>query len=157
MLIRLWLFTSRVGPYPEGGTYDTSVLDTLSGDCYDPEQFDRFQNLLQYATSRGERLQKVTSAQEAYAMCSRARMAIVPTIAPNIAVSVGGTSSAFQGGTFEQGLYSPPTGNPNCPGGGVKIPPMAYNDPTLTVTTQSVNMQRVITNARGLPFGTVSY
>jgi len=91
MLVRLWLFTPRPlnsGPninpenidYPEGGTYDTSVLDTEAEQCSDPRQFLTFQQMLGYATPRGEVLQKVGSAQEAFALCSPQRLATVPAV-----------------------------------------------------------------------------
>jgi len=70
MFVRLWLFTWRGNSYPEGGTYDTSVINDQTGDCSDPQQFDRFQNMLQYANDRGEHLMEVGSPEEAYAYCS---------------------------------------------------------------------------------------
>lgn len=161
MKIRLWLFTARQGNYPEGGSYDTSVLDSQTGDCSDPRQFTQFQLLLQWANNNGERLQQVFSAQEAYTLCSRVRLASAPTTSAN-AVSVGGTGSAFQGGTFEQGMYAPVSGSGwcgcECSGGGMKIPPVnVYNDPTLQVVTQDMQVRRVISATRNKPIGTVSF
>lgn len=77
MLVRMWLFTEREGSYyPEGGTYDTSVLDMDTGNCSEPQQFDRFEMLLDYANDRGEELQEVSSADEAYTLCSRQRYTV---------------------------------------------------------------------------------
>lgn len=73
-LVRLWLFSERDGYYPEGGTYDTSVIDVDTGNCDDPQQFDRFEMMLDYANWRGEELQQVATAEEAYALCSRQRI-----------------------------------------------------------------------------------
>jgi len=162
MLVRLWLFTARGGNYPEGGTYDTSVLNDQTGNCSDPQQFDRFQNLLQYSIARGEFLQKVSSATEAYTLCSRVRASLAPSNVSAPPPVVGGTGSAFLGGTFEQGTYSPATAGGwcgcDCPGGGVKIPPAnVYSEPTLQVTTQPMQVQRVINATYHEPINTIVF
>ena len=77
-LLRLWLFTARQGGYPEGGTYDTSVLDTVRGTCEDSHQEIRFEDLMNYANARGEQLREVATAQEAFSLCSQAKIPIVP-------------------------------------------------------------------------------
>lgn len=80
MKVRLWLFTPRpmgdprVNPdnlnYPEGGTYDTSVFDSVIKKCSDPEQFLSFETMLAYANAHDESLQQVANAAEAFAFCS---------------------------------------------------------------------------------------
>lgn len=76
-LVRLWVFTERIGEfYPEGGTYDTSVIDVDTGNCGDPQQFDRFQAMMEYSGARGEELQEVESPEEAYTLCSRQRYSL---------------------------------------------------------------------------------
>lgn len=83
MLVRLWLFTPRQGNYPEGGTFDTSVFDSIAKTCSDPHQEIQFEKLLAYANARGETLQQVQSAAEAFAFCSPKQVSPpVPTTIP---------------------------------------------------------------------------
>jgi len=154
-LVRLWLYTPREGPYyPEGGTYDTSVVDVDTGNCSDPQQFDRFEMLLDYANSRGEELQQVSTADEAYAICSRNR--ITPSVAPcgggyvntsgtfsaSYARPVSGCNMPYYGG----GSRTTPPAPQNCP----PVPPIV--DPSISsqpvVQTATDNARRIIALAR---------
>lgn len=168
MKIRLWLFTARplgnrqLNPgnlsYPEGGTYDTSVLNDATGDCSDPAQFDRFQSLLAYANARGEKLQQVTSAQEAYSMCSRARVAAQPTQTLAPPPQGPSYSGSFSGGALQHALYTPTQTSIcgcNCPGGGQYTQPPVPQYASQGATVDNVN--RLINLARNRPFGTVVF
>lgn len=152
-LVRLWMFTARpVGnptlnpsnkAYAEGGTYDTSVLNSETGNCSDARQWERFQDMMEYANSHGESLQKVNTAEEAYALCSAQKViAPKPTgtttttsgdvagclsgiCGPTNQPSPAGTGSGggtTGGGTPQQNL---PIGSPS-PGSG-QLPGMGYN------------------------------
>lgn len=164
MLSRLWLFTARVGNYPEGGTYDTSVLNSDIGDCSDAQQFDRFQVMLAYASQRGEKLQQVASAQEAYAMCSRAR-ATAPTKTP---LQTVGSTGSFQGSVLEHAVYNPANAQVGicgcqCTGGGSKSTPPQLYDPNigtqLMTYTPADNANRIIelTRQKARRIGTIVY
>lgn len=154
-LVRLWLFTERDsvdGPiYPEGGTYDTSVIDMDTGNCSDPQQFDRFEMLLDYANARGEELQQVESADEAYAICSRQRFT------PAALNCGGGISNAT--GTMNAAISRPVaacqtsyggggsrTTPPPCPPIAPIVEPVLDNQPV--VTTIIDNARRTIALAR---------
>jgi hypothetical protein len=153
-LVRLWLFTDRVGEfYPEDGTYDTSVVDIDTGNCSDPQQFDRFEMLLDYANSRGEELQQVATAEEAYAICSRNRFtnSVAPcgggyvntsgTMSASYSRPVSGCNMPYSGGGSRS---TPPA--PQCP----PVPPIV--DPTISsqpvVQTATDNARRIIALAR---------
>lgn len=153
MLIRLWLFTERPGNYPEGGTYDTSVLDSETGNCSDPHQEIYFQNLLEYANARGEELQEVESADEAYSLCSRNRINTSPT-------ACGGGYVPNES-TFMGSITRPIPSLCNIPvGGGSRnstpvpcppVPPVVPPEDTMQpmqVITQSDNARRIIALAR---------
>lgn len=145
--VRLWLFTERFGDYPEGGTYDTSVIDTDSGNCSDPQQFIKFQDLLESSIDYGEELQQVGSAEEAYALCSRARI-VGPT-------TCGGGYSPNES-TFGGAISRPTPSSCGIPtGGGMRNTPMqncppapAQNEPTNfnqpIVQTQTDRARRII-------------
>lgn len=124
--VRLWLFTTRAGDYPEGGTYDTSVFDSDAGSCSDPHQEVKFQDLLAYANGRGEVLQQVSSAEEAYAFCSPKTVAppgVVPALTPSNAPQAGSTADIINAGWPRPTQQLTPTGAPTpsvvyLPGGG---------------------------------------
>jgi hypothetical protein len=154
MLVRLWLFTPRSGYYPEGGTYDTSVIDVDTGNCGDPEQFVTFQDLLQYANDRGEELQQVSSADEAYALCSRQRIMQstqpcgggvtnnTSTLSTTISRPIGTCNVPYYGG----GSRTTPPLPIQCP----PVPPL--DEPIISsqpvVTTRSDQAARIIALAR---------
>src|SRR5262245_27656424 len=153
MLVRLWLFTPRSGGYPEGGTYDTSVIDTDTGNCADPQQFDRFQMLLAWAIDRGESLQQFATADEAYAICSQQRIASTVNCGGGITYNTSPMSAAlsrpisgcnvpYTGG----GMRTNP-GPPACPPvPPIVDPPMVSSQPM--VQTRSDAAQRIIALAR---------
>jgi len=161
MLVRLWLFTARSGNYPEGGTYDTSVLNDETGNCSDSHQEISFENLMNYANSRGESLQRVSSAQEAFNLCSRIRSRSQATVAAPPAPYTG----SFSGGTLEHAIYRPTSGGLcgcHCTGGGQKTEPpeQIYQPnapPVMRVETVQGNANRIISVSRNKPFGTISY
>src|SRR5262245_58544186 len=150
-MIRLWLYTERAGPYPEGGTYDTSVMDD-SSNCSDPQQFDQFEMLLDYANSRGEELQQVGSADEAYTICSRQRYTVG-------ALNCGG-GITNNDSTLNQAISRPvlacsvpyvgggsrPNTPPPCPPVTPIVAPVIENQPVVTTITD--NARRLIALAR---------
>lgn len=124
MRIRLWQFSPRPlntqtgQPYPEGGTYDTIMLDEESGNCSDAHQEIQFERLIGYAASRGETLQEST-LDEARSLCSRARTQAVsaPTIAPtavaptvSVAPPPGWTGGTRTQAEYQAGTFAPRNG-----------------------------------------------
>lgn len=155
MLVRLWLFTERVGGYPEGGTYDTSVFDDESGNCSDPQQFIKFQDMLEASNARGEVLMEVSSSEEAYTICSQNRINASPTTCGggyvmNESTMYGAitrpTPSACE---IPTGGGSRNTPMPNCPPPEPIVPPEEFAQPT--VYTQMDMARRVIRLARQNP------
>jgi len=153
MLVRMWLFTERFGGYPEGGTYDTSVFDTESGNCSDPRQFTEFQRLLEYANASGEELQEVFSAEEAYTLCSRLRINPLPTSCGGGYVSNESTmiaaitrpvASSCGIPTGGGSRNTPPAPCPPVPG---VIPPSEFMQP-MQIISPSDNARRIIALAR---------
>lgn len=145
-LIRMWLFTPREG-YAEGGTYDTSVMDSDTGNCSNPAQFEWFEEMLNYSIDHGEELQQVENAEEAYAMCSRQRLS--HSSAPcgggptnnqstiSAAISRPVNACAYTGGGSKSNVAAAV-----CPPVPPMIEPAISNQPM--VSTQSDNAQRII-------------
>lgn len=152
-LVRLWLFTERDGPYSEGGTYDTSVVDMDTGNCSDSQQFDRFEALLDYANARGEELQEVESADEAYTICSRQRYTVGALNCGGGLTNATGTMSAaisrpisICGAPYVGGGSRPNAAPPPCPPVTPIVEPVLNNQPV--VTTVMDNARRLIALAR---------
>lgn len=115
---RLWLKEpagSANCPAGLDGCYNTGAYDPARvPKCYDAQQFANFNDLLAWATARGEQLMESSSAASAYTLCSATAPSANPLTPTIVSPPSGGTCVNCTTPGYDNGA---PSATGNLPGG----------------------------------------